>query len=106
VVIEKQYKDLTHTHLRGMVNSVIFREDADPIEFLEAVVTSKAAARRWPTTSPTSGAASRPLPAPACFDTVEDDGEMSPRPLLASAYARRASSSTRWPTRTGWSWPG
>jgi len=29
-VIEKQYKDLTRTHLRGMMNSVIFREDADP----------------------------------------------------------------------------
>ncbi len=33
VVIEKQYKDLTRTHLRGMMNSIIFRDDADPIEF-------------------------------------------------------------------------
>ena len=37
VVIEKRYKDLKHTHLRGMVNSIIFREDADPLEFLHAV---------------------------------------------------------------------
>ena len=37
VVIEKQYKDLTRTHLRGMMNAVIFREDADPIEFLTAI---------------------------------------------------------------------
>ena len=37
VVIEKQYKDLTRTHLRGMVNSIIFRDDADPIEFLTAI---------------------------------------------------------------------
>ena len=37
VVIEKQYKDLTRTHLRGMVNSIIFREDADPLEFLIAI---------------------------------------------------------------------
>jgi hypothetical protein len=37
VVIEKQYKDLTRTHLRGMVNSVIFRSDAQPIEFLTAI---------------------------------------------------------------------
>lgn len=37
VVIEKQYKDLTRTHLRGMVNSIIFREDADPLEFLNAI---------------------------------------------------------------------
>src|SRR3989338_912360 len=27
VVIEKLYKDLTRTHLRGMVNAVIFRDD-------------------------------------------------------------------------------
>ena len=31
VVIEKLYKDLTRTHLRGMVNAVIFREEADPL---------------------------------------------------------------------------
>ena len=37
VVIEKLYKDLTRTHLRGMVNAVIFREDADPVEFLTAI---------------------------------------------------------------------
>ena len=37
VVIEKQYKDLNRTHLRGMVNSIIFRDDADPIEFLTAI---------------------------------------------------------------------
>ena len=37
VVIEKLYKDLTRTHLRGMVNAVIFREDADPVEFLNAI---------------------------------------------------------------------
>lgn len=37
VVIEKQYKDLTRTHLRGMMNAVIFREDGDPVEFLTAI---------------------------------------------------------------------
>lgn len=37
VVIEKQYKDLTRTHLRGMMNAIIFREDADPLEFLSAI---------------------------------------------------------------------
>ena len=34
VVLEKKYKDLTHEQLRGMINSVIFREGADPAEFL------------------------------------------------------------------------
>jgi hypothetical protein len=37
VVIEKQYKDLTHAHLRGMMNSIIFRDDNDPVEFLRAI---------------------------------------------------------------------
>jgi hypothetical protein len=37
VVIEKQYKDLTRTHLRGMMNAIIFREDAEPMEFLNAI---------------------------------------------------------------------
>lgn len=34
VVLEKRYKDLTHEQLRGMINSVIFRDGADPAEFL------------------------------------------------------------------------
>ena len=37
VVIEKQYKDLTRTHLRGMMNAIIFREDGDPMAFLNAI---------------------------------------------------------------------
>lgn len=34
VVLEKRYADLTHEQLRGMINSIIFREGADPAEFL------------------------------------------------------------------------
>jgi hypothetical protein len=37
VVLEKRYGDLSHEHLRGMINSVIFREGADPAEFLYAI---------------------------------------------------------------------
>mgnify|MGYP006875176091 CR=1 FL=1 len=37
MVLEKQYKDLTHTHLRNMVTAVVFRDDADPVEFLNAI---------------------------------------------------------------------
>jgi len=37
MVLEKQYKDLTHTHLRNMVNAVVFRDDADPVAFLTAI---------------------------------------------------------------------
>jgi hypothetical protein len=34
VVLERRYGDQTHEQLRGMINSVIFREGADPAEFL------------------------------------------------------------------------
>lgn len=34
VILEKRYNDPTHEQLRGMINSVIFREGADPAEFL------------------------------------------------------------------------
>ncbi|MFZ6725806.1 hypothetical protein ACO0K2_09960 [Undibacterium sp. MH2W] len=34
VVLERRYGDQTHEQLRGMINSVIFREGSDPAEFL------------------------------------------------------------------------
>ncbi len=37
VVLEKRYGDLSHEKLRGMINSVIFREGVDPAEFLYAI---------------------------------------------------------------------
>ena len=37
VVLEKRYADLSHEQLRGMINSVIFRQGADPAEFLYAI---------------------------------------------------------------------
>lgn len=37
VVLEKRYADLSHEQLRGMINSVIFRADANPAEFLFAI---------------------------------------------------------------------
>lgn len=37
VVLEKRYGDHSHEHLRGMINSVIFRQDANPAEFLYAI---------------------------------------------------------------------
>jgi hypothetical protein len=38
VVLERLYGDVSHEHLRGMINSVIFREDANAREFLGAIV--------------------------------------------------------------------
>lgn len=89
VVIEKQYKDLTRTHLRGMMNAIIFREDADPLEFINAIGDleggSEALAdyftEKWDR-----------IEAFACtghFDTFEDDGAMlSDEELRASAHVR------------------
>ncbi|WP_025918300.1 hypothetical protein [Herminiimonas sp. CN] len=37
VVLERRYNDLSHEHLRGMINSVIFREGCDAGEFLHAI---------------------------------------------------------------------
>ena len=37
LVLERQYADRTHAHLRGMVNSVLFREGVELGEFLEAI---------------------------------------------------------------------
>lgn len=37
VVMDRLYGDSTHEHLRGMFNSVIFREDADSSEFINAI---------------------------------------------------------------------
>lgn len=89
VVIEKQYKDLSRTHLRGMVNSVIFRPGGDPVEFLTAIGDLEGGsealadyfAERW---SRVEAFARTGL-----FDTVEDDGDMiSEADLYANAYAK------------------
>jgi len=37
VVLDRLYGDTSHEHLRGMVNAVIFREDADSSEFINAI---------------------------------------------------------------------
>ena len=89
VVIEKQYKDLSRSHLRGMVNSVIFRSGANPVEFLTAIGDLEGGsealadyfAERW---SRVEAFARTGL-----FDTVEDDGEMlTETELYANAYAK------------------
>lgn len=89
MVIEKQYKDLTHTHLRGMVNSIIFREGADTVEFMDAVGNLEGGvdaladyfAERWGRVEAFARTGT--------FDTAEDDGQMLSRAeLLASAYVK------------------
>lgn len=87
VVIEKQYKDLTRTHLRGMVNSVIFRDDADPVEFLTAIGDLEGGSEALADYFSEKWSRIEAFARTGTFDAVEDDGEMlSESALLASAY--------------------
>ena len=89
VVIEKQYKDLTHTHLRGMLNSIIFREGADPVEFMEAIGNLEGGAEALADYFTEKWSRIEAFARAGTFDTVEDDGEMlSETALFASAYAK------------------
>lgn len=88
IVIEKQYKDLSHTHLRGMVNSIIFRDDADPVEFLTAVSELDGGSTAMANYFSEKWARIEAFARTGTFDSVEEDGEMlSETALLASAYA-------------------
>jgi hypothetical protein len=89
VVIEKQYKDLTRTHLRGMVNSVIFREDADPVEFLEAMGNLEGGSEALADYFEEKWSRIEAFARTGTFDTMEDDGEMLTEvALLASAFVK------------------
>lgn len=89
VVIEKQYKDLTRTHLRGMVNSIIFRDGADPLEFLNAIGDLEGGAEALADYFSEKWSRIEAFARTGTFDTVEDDGEMlSETALLSSAYAK------------------
>jgi len=89
MVIEKQYKDLTHTHLRGMVNSVIFRDDADPVEFLNAIADLEGGSEAIANYFADKWSRIEAFARTGSFDTAEEDGEMlSEQALFASAYAK------------------
>jgi hypothetical protein len=90
VVIEKQYKDLTRTHLRGMMNSVIFRDDAaDAIEFLTAIGDLEGGSEALADYFTEKWSRMEAFARTGVFDTVEDDGEMlSEQALYQSAYVR------------------
>ena len=88
VVIEKQYKDLTRTHLRGMVNAIIFRDGADPLEFVNAIGDLEGGSEALADYFSEKWSRIEAFARTGTFDTVEDDGEMlSETALFASAYA-------------------
>ena len=89
VVIEKQYKDLTRTHLRGMVNAIIFREDAEPLEFLNAIGDLDGGSEALADYFSDQWSRIEAFARTGTFDAMEDHGEMlSQTALLASAYAK------------------
>ena len=89
VVIEKQYKDLTRTHLRGMVNSIIFRDDADPLEFLNAIGDLDGGSDALADYFSEKWSRVEAFARTGTFDAMEDHGEMlSQSALLASAYVK------------------
>lgn len=89
VVIEKQYKDLSRTHLRGMMNSIIFREDADTVEFLTAIGDLEGGAEALADYFSEKWSRIEAFARTGTFDTMEDDGDMlSESALLGSAYVK------------------
>lgn len=87
VVIEKQYKDMTRTHLRGMVNSVIFREGADTLKFMNAIGDTEGGSEALADYFAEKWSRVEAFARTGSFDTAEDDGEMlSENALYASAY--------------------
>jgi hypothetical protein len=89
VVIEKQYKDLTRTHLRGMVNSIIFREDAEPLEFLTAIGDLEGGSDALADYFSEKWSRVEAFARSGSFDAMEDHGELlSQAALLASAYVK------------------
>ena len=89
VVIEKQYKDLTRTHLRGMVNSIIFREDAEPLAFLTAIGDLEGGSDALADYFSEKWSRVEAFARSGSFDATEDHGELlSQAALLASAYVK------------------
>ena len=89
VVIEKQYKDLTRTHLRGMVNSIIFRDDADPVEFVTAIGDLEGGSDALADYFEEKWSRIEAFARSGTFETVEDDCEMlSENALYGQAYAK------------------
>ncbi|BCO25613.1 hypothetical protein MIZ03_0476 [Rhodoferax lithotrophicus] len=89
VVIEKQYRDLTRAHLRGMMNSVIFRDGGKPVDFLTAIGDLEGGAEALADYFEEKWSRIEAFARTGTFDTVEDDGDMlSEDDLRANAYAR------------------
>ena len=89
VVIEKQYKDLTRAHLRGMVNSIIFRDDADPIAFLTAIGDLEGGSDALADYFTEKWSRVEAFARSGSFDAMDDHGDMlSQDELFAKTYEK------------------
>ncbi|WP_198970559.1 hypothetical protein [Xylophilus sp. ASV27] len=89
MVLEKQYKDLSHTHLRNMVNAVIFRDGADPLEFLNAIGDLEGGSEALANYFAEKWSRVEAFARTGSFDAVEDyDPMLSEEQLMASAYVQ------------------
>ena len=89
LVLEKQYKDLTHSHLRGMVNAIIFRSDAQPLEFLEAIGNIEGGSEALANYFAEKWSRIEAFARTGTFDATEDYGvTLSDDELLASGYVQ------------------
>jgi hypothetical protein len=89
VVIEKQYKDLTHSHLRGMMNSVIFRDDQEPAEFLKAIGELDGGCDALADYLIEHWARVESFVRTGSFDPAEDDGSLMPEAAMIHAAGNR-----------------
>lgn len=89
MVLEKQYKDLSHQFLRNMVNAVVFREGADPLEFLSAIGDLEGGAEALANYFTEKWSRIEAFARTGVFDAAEDYGLMlSDDELMASLYVR------------------
>ena len=89
VVLEKQYKDLSRTHLRGMLNAVIFRDDADPVDFLNAIGDLEGGAEALADYFAEKWGRIEAFARSGTFESGGEDGDiLSEANLLANAYVK------------------
>ena len=89
VVIEKQYRDLTRTHLRGMMNSVIFRDGTEPMAFLSAIGDLEGGSEALADYFEEKWSRIEAFARTGSFDAAEDDGGLIDEDdLRAITYAR------------------
>lgn len=89
VVIEKQYRDLTRAHLRGMMNAVIFRPGGDPLAFLTAIGDLEGGSEALADYFEEKWSRVEAFARTGTFDATEDDGDIvAEEDLRNNAWAR------------------